>query len=92
MFLQRGTYLDPIPDRDWEFTPCVKPGDRIFAGDTVGTVPEGIFSHQIMAPFSLKGDDWKVMWIKEKGVYNVREPICDLVNDNGERFQLTMVF
>ena len=92
VFLQRGTYLDPIPDRDWEFTPRVKPGDRIFAGDTIGTVPEGIFDHQIMAPFSLKGDDWKVMWIKEKGVYNVREPICDLVNDNGERFQLTMVF
>ena len=25
-FLQRGVYLDPIPNKDWEFTPLVKPG------------------------------------------------------------------
>ncbi|HKM06054.1 MAG TPA: V-type ATP synthase subunit A, partial [Sphaerochaeta sp.] len=26
-FLQRGVYLDPIPNLDWDFTPCVKVGD-----------------------------------------------------------------
>ena len=26
-FLERGVYLDPIPNKDWEFTPAVQPGD-----------------------------------------------------------------
>lgn len=47
-FLERGVYLDPIPDRDWEFTPLVRSGDLVTAGDAVGSVPEGLFSHQIM--------------------------------------------
>ena len=37
-FLQRGVYLDPIPNKDWEFTPLVKPGDHVTAGDAVGSV------------------------------------------------------
>ena len=47
-FLQRGVYLDPIPNKDWEFTPLVKPGDHVTAGDAVGSVPEGLFTHLIM--------------------------------------------
>jgi V/A-type H+-transporting ATPase subunit A len=27
-FLQRGVYLDPIPDKDWAFTPSVKAGGQ----------------------------------------------------------------
>ena len=40
-FLERGVYLDPIPNKDWEFTPLVKAGDAVSAGDAVGSVPEG---------------------------------------------------
>ena len=50
-FLQRGVYLDPIPNRDWEFTPICKVGDILRPGDAFGTVPEGIFTHKIMLPF-----------------------------------------
>ncbi|MBQ5841359.1 MAG: V-type ATP synthase subunit A, partial [Clostridia bacterium] len=50
-FLERGEYLNPIPDLDWEFTPAVAVGDTVRPGDTVGTVPEGIFCHKIMVPF-----------------------------------------
>ena len=63
-FLERGVYLDPIPNRDWEFTPRVKPGDTVTAGDAVGSVPEGLFTHLIMVPFDLKGE-WKVKSIRE---------------------------
>ena len=59
-FLDRGVYLDAIPDRDWDFTPVAKVGDRVKAGTTIGTVPEGLFTHHIMVPFTLKGDDWTV--------------------------------
>ena len=34
-FLQRGIYLDPIPNRDWEFTPVVAVGDKVRPGDTL---------------------------------------------------------
>ena len=71
-FLERGVYLDPIPDKEWEFTPCVKPGDAVLAGDAVGSVPEGQFTHLIMAPFDLKDEGWRVKSVKEKGVYHVR--------------------
>ena len=54
-FLERGVYLDPIPDRDWEFTPIAKVGDHVQPGDAVGSVPEGLFQHKIMVPFTCKG-------------------------------------
>lgn len=91
-FLERGVYLDPIPDRDWEFTPCVKVGDTVKAGDAVGSVPEGIFDHKIMVPFTTKGADWKVKSIVEKGSYNVRATVCVIENSKGEEKELSMVF
>ncbi len=91
-FLERGVYLDAIPDRDWEFTPTVKIGDRVEAGSTVGTVPEGLFTHHIMVPFTLKGNDWTVESVKAAGTYNVHDTVCTIVNDKGEKKDLTMIF
>ncbi len=90
-FLERGVYLNPIPDRAWDFTPAVKVGDQVEAGDTIGSVPEGIFVHQIMVPFITRGT-WTVKSIKAKGSYNVRETICVIENDKGEEKELSMVF
>lgn len=91
-FLERGVYLDPIPNRDWEFTPCVKIGDSVEAGTTIGTVPEGLFNHQIMVPFTLKGKDWTVKEIKEKGTYNVRSTVCVIKDSHDNEKELSMVF
>ena len=91
-FLERGVYLDAIPDRDWEFTPAVKIGDRVQAGSTVGTVPEGLFTHHIMVPFTLKGNDWTVDSIKSAGTYNVHDTVCTIVNGKGEKRDLSMIF
>ena len=90
-FLERGVYLDPIPDKEWEFTPCVKPGDAVLAGDAVGSVPEGQFTHLIMAPFDLKDEGWRVKSVKEKGVYHVRSTVAVLENGAGEEKALSMV-
>ena len=55
-FLQRGKYLDSLPrDKKWEFTPSAKVGDKVSSGDYLGSVPEGMFQHQIMVPFRLHG-------------------------------------
>ena len=91
-FLERGVYLDPIPDREWEFTPVSRVGDSVRAGDTLGTVPEGLFKHQIMVPFNLKGSDWTVKSICGPGSYHVRSTIAVLENSKGEERELSMVF
>lgn len=91
-FLQRGVYLDPIPDRSWEFTPVAKVGDAVQAGDTLGTVPEGLFTHHIMVPFGLKDEGWTVQSIQPKGTYHVRSTVAVLENRKGEIKELSMVF
>jgi V/A-type H+-transporting ATPase subunit A len=91
-FLQRGVYLDPIPNLDWEFTPTVKVGDKVLAGDTIGTVPEGLFTHQIMVPFNMVRGQWKVQKIVKKGTYNVRDIVATLENQDGITKELSMVF
>lgn len=90
-FLQRGRYLDPLPrDRKWAFTPSVKVGDRIAAARELGVVPEGMFKHRIMVPFRARGD-WKVEKIAPAGEYAVTDSVATLVNDSGDRLDVSMV-
>ena len=91
-FLQRGVYLNPIPDKDWEFTPLVKTGDKVRPADSIGWVPEGLFQHQIMVPFGLPDVEYTVKSVKEKGTYNVRDEIAVIVGPKGDEHKLTMVF
>lgn len=91
-FLERGEYLDPIPNKDWEFTPKVSVGDKVRPGDALGTVPEGIFNHEIMVPFDLDYEDWTVESIVSKGVYNVRSEIAVIKDRRGNKKSLSMVF
>lgn len=91
-FLERGEYLDPIPNKDWAFTPVVKAGDIVRPGDTIGTVPEGLFQHHIMVPFGLSNEDWTVVSIVPEGVYNVHDQIAVIKNDKGQEESLCMVF
>ncbi|MGP1507835.1 MAG: V-type ATP synthase subunit A [Sphaerochaeta sp.] len=91
-FLQRGVYMDPIPNRDWEFTPLRRVGDTLRPGDAFGTVPEGIFTHRIMLPFGFDDVDWKITSIADKGAYNVRDNIATVISPKGEEKKLSMVF
>jgi len=91
-FLERGVYLNPIPDKKWDFTPVVTVGDTVFPADALGTVPEGIFTHRIMVPFSLAEVPWKVVSIKKAGTYGVREEIAVISDPRGNEQKLTMVF
>jgi V/A-type H+-transporting ATPase subunit A len=91
-FLQRGVYLKPIPDNEWQFTPVAKKGDVLSAGDTFATVIEGLFTHQIMVPFDLVDGPWTVASIKKAGTYHVRDTICSVQNERGVKHDLSMVF
>jgi V/A-type H+-transporting ATPase subunit A len=90
-FLQRGTYLDALPrDRHWAFTPSVSLGDTLTAGETLGTVPEGIFSHRIMVPFRLTGK-LTVAQIAPAGSYTVTQTIATLKDAAGTAHPVTMM-
>jgi V/A-type H+-transporting ATPase subunit A len=90
-FLQRGTYLNAL-DRDakWAFTPAVKPGDTVSAGEALGTVPEGIFEHRIMVPFSLPGI-LTVETVVEAGTYTIEQPVATLKDANGRSVEVGML-
>ncbi|MBR2365000.1 MAG: V-type ATP synthase subunit A [Lentisphaeria bacterium] len=89
-FLKRGIYLDPLEDSStWDFTPIAKVGDKVHAGDRLGSVPEGIFTHYIMLPFAFRGT-WEVVKIVPAGTYRLRECIAVVRNENGVEREVTM--
>ncbi len=91
-FLERGVYLDALPvSNTWQFTPKVKPGDKVERADTLGTVPEGSFTHRIMVPFNLYGN-YTVSWVKEAGTYNIRETIAELKDEKGNAVPVKLSF
>ena len=90
-FLQRGMYLDALDgSRKWSFTPCTAAGERVNAGDFLGSVPEGLFEHRIMVPFRLKGRQFTIREIVAAGDYSIDQVIARLEDDRGDVEEVTM--
>jgi len=52
-FISPGTYQPPLsPDKLYPFQPLKKKGDTVKRGEIIGTVTEGNFTHDILAPES----------------------------------------
>ncbi len=84
-FLERGFYLNALDrDSEWEFTPAFKEGDRVHAGDALGTVPEGIFKHRILAPLNLL-DHPRIGMIRGKGIYRLDDVIAHIETEEGRQ-------
>ncbi|AEJ61514.1 V-type ATP synthase alpha chain [Spirochaeta thermophila DSM 6578] len=91
-FLERGVYVDPLdPEKRWAFTPVAKPGDVVTGGDTLGTVPEGIFQHRIMVPFNMR-EQYTVRRVVPAGDYTVNDVVAEVEDPQGEVYPLTMSF
>ena len=91
-FLERGVYADGLDsEKTWEFTPTVKEGDTLRAGEYVGTVPEGPFTHKIFIPFYLLGA-YKVKSVAEKGTYTLKDTVAVLTDERGREIPVTMSF
>ena len=89
-FLQRGTYLKPLPrDTKWAYTPSLNVGDTVVAGDTIGTIPEGMFEHRVMVPFKLRGK-WTIEKVTPAGEYTVEEVVAVLKDDKGNTVDATI--
>ncbi len=88
--LKSGNYLPALDDASrWVFTPTVEPGAVLTAGERLGTVPEGLFAHAIMVPFSWEGE-WTVASIAAPGDYAIADEIAVLVDQEGKRQPVTM--
>jgi V/A-type H+-transporting ATPase subunit A len=91
-FLEAGVYLEPLSrDSTWAFEPLRGIGDEVEKGDSLGTVPEGVFLHRIMVPFGLAGVQ-KIKSIKPAGSYRLDEAVAVLVDAKGVETPVTMVF
>jgi V/A-type H+/Na+-transporting ATPase subunit A len=89
-FLQRGQYKDPIDGvRKWKFTPSIKVGDKIRAGQWVGEVPENFIQHKIIAPLGMLGVG-VVKSIVSEGEYTINDTICELTN-NGKVIKVKFI-
>lgn len=83
-FLKRGVYLEALSDGgEWEFTPLVKKGDILRPGERAGFVPEKIFKHYIMVPFSLQGS-FEVVTIAKPGKYKLKDTVAQLKDKSGK--------
>ena len=90
-FLQRGLYLDALDmDSVWDFTPIAKPGDKLVAGDYIGSVPEGIFTHYIMLPFRFNGS-WEVVSVAPAGPRKITDTVAHVRSADGEERDVSMV-
>lgn len=90
LFLQPGHYIHGLSlQQKWDFAPVVKVGDVVKSGDTLGTVPEGEFTHQIMVPLGLRGE-YNVDGVTAAGQYTVEQEIATLTGPEGEKHAVTM--
>ena len=91
-FLERGIYADGLnAEKKWEFTPTAQVGATLRAGEYVGTVPEGPFTHKIFVPFYLLGN-YTLKSIAEKGEYTIKETIAVLCDERGREIPISMSF
>ncbi len=88
--LARGVEVPALTrEKKWAYTPIAKVGDRVEAGDILGTVPETeVVLHKIMVPNGIKGT---VEWVIQPGDYIVDEVIAKVKTEKGETVPLTMV-
>ena len=88
-FLHRGSTVPALSlETEWLFEPTRSPGERLRAGDVVGTVPERRITHKIMVPLG-EPREVELLWIG-KGNYRVDQPIARIRDSRGHERELTM--
>ncbi|MCL2299939.1 MAG: V-type ATP synthase subunit A [Firmicutes bacterium] len=81
--LLRGVEVASLDrDKKWQFTPAAKAGDRIAAGDVLGTVQETeVVSHKVMVPPGTQGTLKRI----EAGEFTVTDTVAVIETDKGEQ-------
>ena len=88
-FIKRGIVADAIDmEKKWKFTPVVKVGDTVVAGDVLGEVQEtSVIMHKVMVP---PGEGGTVASI-ESGEFNVITEIATLKRSDDSIASLPML-
>jgi len=88
-FLRRGRDVEPLDNQQkWTFTPTRRAGERLRAGDPLGTVKERHITHKIMVPF---GEPREVELTRiQSGSFTVDEPFARIRDAHGRERPLTM--
>lgn len=89
-FIARGVTAPRLNhEKKWPFTPLTKAGQKVKAGDVIGSVPESeIITHKIMIPPTVTNA--KIISIAQAGEYTIDDTIAEIETDNG-KLKLTMV-
>ena len=87
--ITRGTDVPALNrDKKWDFVAVAKPGDKLSAGDVVGTVQEtSAILHKIMVPPGLSGEIKSV----QSGSFTVTDTVAVLVDNKGKEHELSLM-
>ncbi|MCI9508303.1 MAG: V-type ATP synthase subunit A [Angelakisella sp.] len=87
--IARGVSVTSVDhEKLWDFVPTAKPGDRVEAGDILGTVQEtSLITHKIMVPPGVLGTVKSI----ESGNHTVVDPIAVVETDNGTTVEIPML-
>ncbi len=86
--LARGVEVPSLKrDIKWTFVPVAKVGDKVTAGDVIGTVQETVVvTQKIMVPYGVEGTVKEI----KAGDFTVDEVVCIVATDKGDR-ELTLM-
>lgn len=81
--ISRGIDIPAVDhDRKWRFVPVKKTGDKVVAGDVIGTVKENdIITIKIMIPYGIEGVIAKI----DEGDFTVDETVAVVKTASGDR-------
>ncbi len=87
--ITRGTDVAALNrEKEWDFVPVAKPGDKLEAGDVLGTVQEtSAILHKIMVPPGLKGELKSI----DGGLHKVTDTVAVLVDGKGKEHELSLM-
>jgi len=81
-YLNKGVAVPSLNrETKWDFEPVVNAGEKVEAGDIIGTVQEtSVISHKIMIPLGVEG----ILKSIEKGSFTVTDTVAVVETANGD--------
>jgi V/A-type H+/Na+-transporting ATPase subunit A len=81
-WIRRGEKVEPLDAaKKWQFTPLVKIGDRVVAGQVIGEIDETeLVKHRVMVPPGVSG---KILSVVAKGEFALRDVLAVVEDDSG---------
>ncbi len=88
-YITRGAEAAALSrEKKWEFQPLLKTGDRVIAGDIIGTVQESsVIQHKIMVPWGIQGEIVEI----RQGKFTVTDTVATIKKEDGSLAEIKML-